>query len=212
MRDQSQGDGSRLPSDGKWYPPESNPTVIVGAGRRGRRGLAFGAVAMLSVLLMQVVPAGTSGAATASAPVLEDAAPTEGVFHAVTPTRLLDTRTGVGRPAPGRIGAGRTFDLVVSGRARIPASGVTAIVLNVTAVARPRPPSSRSGRPDRPGRWRRTSTRGPVRPGPTSCRWGWAPTVACRCSTRRERCTSSLTSRAGSDHRWREILVGSNDP
>jgi hypothetical protein len=52
-----------------------------------------------------------------------------GGYHAVTPTRLLDTRTG------GRVGLGPhgRVDIDVLGRAGVPASGVTAVVLNLTA-------------------------------------------------------------------------------
>lgn len=47
----------------------------------------------------------------------------------VTPTRLLDSRLNFQS-----LGAGQRADLPVLGRAGIPASGVTAVVLNVTAV------------------------------------------------------------------------------
>jgi len=51
----------------------------------------------------------------------------------VEPARVLDTRYGVGAglgPVPG----GSVVDLVLAGRAGVPQSGVTAVVLNVTAV------------------------------------------------------------------------------
>lgn len=55
-------------------------------------------------------------------------------FTAVTPSRLLDTRTGAGGPAVA-IGAGATRDLIVrSGSTGVPAAA-TAVVLNTTAVA-----------------------------------------------------------------------------
>ncbi|WP_182111770.1 MULTISPECIES: SpoIID/LytB domain-containing protein [unclassified Actinotalea] len=47
----------------------------------------------------------------------------------VTPTRLVDTRTTVQS-----LGAGQRADVTVLGRAGVPTSGVTAVVLNVTAV------------------------------------------------------------------------------
>ena len=51
----------------------------------------------------------------------------------VSPARAWDSRVG---PGPmGRIGAGETREVTVTGVGGVPASGVTAVVLNVTAVA-----------------------------------------------------------------------------
>ncbi|GAA3435223.1 hypothetical protein GCM10018954_048290 [Kutzneria kofuensis] len=50
-------------------------------------------------------------------------------FNTVSPTRLLDTREGTGA-----IGPGATLPLQVTGRNSIPASGVTAVQLNVTVT------------------------------------------------------------------------------
>jgi hypothetical protein len=50
-------------------------------------------------------------------------------FTTVQPTRLLDTREGVGA-----VGPGGTLPLQVTGRNSIPASGVTAVQLNVTVT------------------------------------------------------------------------------
>ncbi|WP_327263165.1 hypothetical protein OG444_18065 [Streptomyces sp. NBC_01232] len=58
---------------------------------------------------------------------------TPGTFVPVTPNRLLDTRSGVGAPAA-KVGSGRSVNLKVAGRAGVPAAGVTAVVLNVTAT------------------------------------------------------------------------------
>jgi hypothetical protein len=51
----------------------------------------------------------------------------------VSPTRFLDTRNGTGAPKA-RIGAGGIVELKVAGTHGIPAAGVTAVVMNVTAV------------------------------------------------------------------------------
>ncbi|MFJ8138840.1 hypothetical protein [Streptomyces sp. NPDC096013] len=51
----------------------------------------------------------------------------------VSPTRFLDTRNGTGAPKA-RIGAGGIVELKVAGTHGIPATGVTAVVMNVTAV------------------------------------------------------------------------------
>ena len=54
-------------------------------------------------------------------------------YHALTPARVLDTRTATGAPAT-PIGAGATLDLQVTGRGGVPATGVTAVILNVAVV------------------------------------------------------------------------------
>ncbi|GAA0700166.1 hypothetical protein GCM10010193_63640 [Kitasatospora atroaurantiaca] len=54
-------------------------------------------------------------------------------FTSAGPTRLLDTRSGLGAPQA-KVGAGSTLTLQVAGKAGLPSSGVTAVVLNVTAV------------------------------------------------------------------------------
>lgn len=58
---------------------------------------------------------------------------TPGAFKAVTPARVLDTRDGTGAPA-GVVGAGSTVALKVAGAGGVPATGVGAVVLNVTVV------------------------------------------------------------------------------
>lgn len=56
-----------------------------------------------------------------------------GRFTSLTPTRLLDTRTGEGRGgAVGAVPAGQSIDLQVTGVGGVPASGVTGVALNVT--------------------------------------------------------------------------------
>ena len=59
---------------------------------------------------------------------------TAGAFGALTPTRLLDTRSGNGAPAA-KVAAQGTVTVQVAGRGGVPATGVSAVVLNVTAVA-----------------------------------------------------------------------------
>ncbi|MFD0372722.1 hypothetical protein [Streptomyces sp. NPDC127114] len=59
---------------------------------------------------------------------------TGSAYRPITPTRLMDTRSGLG-VAQAKVGAGQTVTLQVAGQGGIPASGVTAVVLNVTAVA-----------------------------------------------------------------------------
>ena len=54
----------------------------------------------------------------------------------LTPQRLLDTRTGEGVPGGSRcwLEAGRVLEFAAGGRAGIPTSGVSAVVLNVTGT------------------------------------------------------------------------------
>lgn len=59
-----------------------------------------------------------------------------GEFTGLTPARVLDTRTGVGQGgsvAP--LGAGGSISVQMTGRGGVPASGVSAVVANVTAVS-----------------------------------------------------------------------------
>ena len=52
-------------------------------------------------------------------------------FSSAVPDRLMDTRDGLGGPV---LGAGETRELLVVGRNGVPASGVAAVALNVTAT------------------------------------------------------------------------------
>ena len=54
-------------------------------------------------------------------------------FHPLAPSRILDTRAGVGAP-PARLGPDSAIDLQVTGRGGVPSVGVTAVVLNVTVT------------------------------------------------------------------------------
>ena len=56
-------------------------------------------------------------------------------FHAVSPGRLLDTRDSTGLPnVYGRLGVAQTDNIFVTGHYGVPATGVSAVVLNITAV------------------------------------------------------------------------------
>jgi hypothetical protein len=57
------------------------------------------------------------------------------LFQPVTPSRVLDTRSAVGVATTTPLGAGATLTLPLAGTNGVPASGVTAVVLNVTATA-----------------------------------------------------------------------------
>ncbi|MEV4556723.1 hypothetical protein AB0K51_06965 [Kitasatospora sp. NPDC049285] len=65
--------------------------------------------------------------------VTAPAAPAKARFVPVTPARFLDTRDGTGAPKA-RVGGGGVVKLQVTGVKGVPATGVTAVVMNVTAV------------------------------------------------------------------------------
>ncbi len=54
-------------------------------------------------------------------------------FHPLVPTRILDTRDGTGALAT-RLGSGCTLAVTVTGRGGVPADGVRAVTLNLTAA------------------------------------------------------------------------------
>jgi hypothetical protein len=54
-------------------------------------------------------------------------------YNPVVPARVMDTRRGLGVAT--RVGPGETASLVVAGRGGVPTSGVSAVVLNLTADA-----------------------------------------------------------------------------
>jgi Bacterial Ig-like domain (group 1) len=56
-----------------------------------------------------------------------------GGYQPLAPARILDTRTGNGAP-PGKLGSAQTLNLQVTGRGGVPSSGVSAVVMNVTAT------------------------------------------------------------------------------
>jgi Cysteine-rich secretory protein family len=70
--------------------------------------------------------------AAGTAPVTASAS-SGGRYFPLTPARILDTRIGVGSPI-GPLQGGSTLNLTVTGRGGVPASGATAVVLNVTVT------------------------------------------------------------------------------
>lgn len=94
-----------------------------------RRGLA---APLLGFLLLSLLPAlpGSGGFLVRAAA----AGPVGGIYHPLTPVRILDTRTGTGGVPVAPMGQGGTLDVQVAGRGSVPASGVSAAVINVTAA------------------------------------------------------------------------------
>ncbi len=56
-----------------------------------------------------------------------------GTYYPVASARLLDTRTGTGAPLA-KLGPGGQIDLAIAGHGGVPATGVNAVVLNVTVT------------------------------------------------------------------------------
>src|SRR5665647_1569541 len=87
------------------------------------------AMGLAWVLTSVVLPAGSASAEVVSTP---------GGFTSLAPFRLLDTRDGTGVPQ-GAVPSGGTVHLQVTGRGGVPASGVSAVALNVTVTAPAKP-------------------------------------------------------------------------
>lgn len=98
--------------------------VTVGVGTGGTVDLYNGSSGTVQ-LLADVVGYYRAGPATAA-----------GAFTAITPTRVLDTRIGLGAP-PVRVLPQSSVDFAVGGQGGVPASNVSAVVANVTAVSPP---------------------------------------------------------------------------
>jgi hypothetical protein len=73
-------------------------------------------------------PCGAPGESVTVAP-----GPASGRYTPLTPARILDTRDGTGGVS-GPVGPGTTVDVQATGRGGIPASGVTAVAMNVTVT------------------------------------------------------------------------------
>lgn len=56
-------------------------------------------------------------------------------LRSMAPERILDTRDGTGVPAPGTVGPTGVLELGVTGARGVPATGVDAVILNVTVSA-----------------------------------------------------------------------------
>ena len=85
------------------------------------------------VLTSVMLPAGTTSAALQPSAPAATTVTTPGGFTSVAPSLLLDTRSGVGAPRAAIEPYGMVH-LQVSGRGGVPASGVSAVVLNVTVT------------------------------------------------------------------------------
>jgi hypothetical protein len=96
--------------------------VVVPVGADGTVSLANGSAGSVQLI------ADVFGYYTAGAPAVT------GAFGALPPDRLLDTRQGIGAPRSA-VPANDSVRVQVTGRGGVPASGVSAVVLNVTVTA-----------------------------------------------------------------------------
>lgn len=109
---------------GATRPSSSNVNFVAGraaAGTTFARVGSGGAVALYS---------------SAAAHLLVDVVgwlPTSADFTSVAPTRLVDTRSGIGTPR-GRVPAGGSLTVQVTGVGGVPTTGINAVELGVTAV------------------------------------------------------------------------------
>lgn len=83
-----------------------------------------------AAVVAALVTAGIGAAAPSASAAVTD--PT-GRYQVVTPSRIVDTRTGLGLPA-GPVRANTTAAFQVTGRGGVPATGVQSVVVNITVV------------------------------------------------------------------------------
>jgi Domain of unknown function (DUF4282)/Protein of unknown function (DUF2510) len=105
-----------------------SPTKQHPRATRRRVGYGVGLVALIASLVA------IGPAATVSAAAIDDVG-----FVSLQPARLLETRPGLSTVdglfnGVGAVGPGATLDLTVVGRGGVPATGVGAVVLNITAT------------------------------------------------------------------------------
>jgi hypothetical protein len=104
------------------------------SGRRIRAHLLSFGAGCCSALLVTGFMTLPSGASTgAQTPHLT--ATVAATYAPLTPSRIADTRPGSGYPNAGEtLGAGGSINVQVTGVGGVPASGVSAVVVNVTVV------------------------------------------------------------------------------
>ncbi len=81
--------------------------------------------AVLVAALLTVLPAARPAAA---------AAPAAGSFVALSPSRVIDTRSGVGGVPKGAVGANATISGQIGGHGGVPTSGVSAVAVTISTV------------------------------------------------------------------------------
>lgn len=104
-----------------WPLDAADATFTPGTGFSDPQG-RFSMQVLAATATSVTVRVADTGAAAASA------------FTPLTPARVLDTRPGQAVGHSGFVGRASTIDLQVSGRGGVPATGASAVVLNVTAT------------------------------------------------------------------------------
>ena len=92
-------------------------------------GLVAGVLAVAAATPAEALPIEASPTAAPQATVTGGQG-----FHSLSPVRVLDTRTGLGA-AKAPVGSGRSIDVQLTGVGGVPATGVAAVVFNLTAVS-----------------------------------------------------------------------------
>jgi hypothetical protein len=116
--------GSSLPtaSNLNFGPGETVPNLVVAKVGSGGQVTVYNAVGQTDVIF-DVAGWYSDGSTAVSG----------GLYGPLTPVRILDTRTGLGGVAH-KVGTGQSISVQVAGVGGVPASGVGAVVLNVTAT------------------------------------------------------------------------------
>jgi hypothetical protein len=109
-----------------WTPGETVPNLVavaLGTGTQAGQVTIFNGVGSVDVIF-DVAGYYTTQALSPGP---------DGLFNPIVPARLLDTRNGTGAPVA-KLGQAKTLDLQVTSRGGVPATGVSAAVLNVTVT------------------------------------------------------------------------------
>ena len=111
-----------LASNLNWTAGTTIPNLVeVGLGAGGQVSV-YNAAGRVDVIF------DLAGYVTPSAPAVQ------GLYNPLVPARILDTRIGAQGVAPGPLGAGASLTLQVTGQGDVPATGVSAVILNVTVT------------------------------------------------------------------------------
>jgi hypothetical protein len=118
------GVGQPLASNLNWVAGQTVPNLVEVPVGTGGQVVVFNSAGSTDVVF-DVAGYYTAAGAASPGP--------DGYYNPVVPGRLLDTRSGTGAPA-GKLGQGATLNLQVTGQGPIPASGVEAVVMNLTVT------------------------------------------------------------------------------
>jgi hypothetical protein len=109
----------------------TGPTTASAAGWDGPA--AVGALAPEAPRALSAVAPATATSGSAVSETAVTAASQAGTVASLNPARILDTRTGLGAPKQ-PVAGGTSIAVQVTGRGGVPATGVSAVIVNVTAT------------------------------------------------------------------------------